>query len=375
MKKTGLLLMVVAQLLWSCGLNTTDSEVVADKYDRKAMLVNWVDNNIMPSFQHYKSKLENLKRASDDFIATPDRTQLEEVRQKWLEAYKTYQYISMFSIGKADEIQFSKYSNTYPTATGQIAVKIDSGNFDLNGISFDVVQGFPALDYMLFGLGENENAILERYTTNTNTNKYKGYLSALVNRLTLLFNTVYDDWQSGYKAIFIQRSDNTASGSVNRMINAYIHFYEKDIRTAKIGYPAGKFSTETYPDKVEAYYSKKYSKELLLESIIAAQNFFEGKHFNGNESGSSLKSYLDYLTIKGKSEESGILLSKLICNQFYKSLCIANLLLPDLSQQIITDNTKMTATFNVLQRNVAYMKSDMTSAMSIAIDYADTDGD
>ena len=54
MKKTGLLLMVVAQLLWSCGLNTTDSEVVADKYDRKAMLVNWVDNNIMPSFQHYK---------------------------------------------------------------------------------------------------------------------------------------------------------------------------------------------------------------------------------------------------------------------------------------------------------------------------------
>jgi hypothetical protein len=84
---------------------------------------------------------------------------------------------------------------------------------------------------------------------------------------------------------------------------------------------------------------------------------------------------LDYLTIKGKSEESGILLSKLICNQFYKSLCIANLLLPDLSQQIITDNTKMTATFNVLQRNVAYMKSDMTSAMSIAIDYADTDGD
>lgn len=375
MKKTGLLLIVVAQLLWSCGLNNTDSEVVVDKYDRKAMLVNWVDNNIMPSFQHYKSKLENLKKASDDFIATPDRAQLEEVRQKWLEAYKTYQYISMFSIGKADEIQFSKYSNTYPTATGQIAVKIDSGNFDLNGISFDVVQGFPALDYMLFGLGENENAILERYTTNTNANKYKGYLSALVNRLTLLFNTVYDDWQSGYKAIFIQRSDNTASGSVNRMINAYIHFYEKDIRTAKIGYPAGTFSTETYPDKVEAYYSKKYSKELLLESIIAAQNFFEGKHFNGNESGPSMKSYLDYLTIKGKSEESGILLSKLICNQFYKSLYIANLLLPDLSQQIITDNTKMTATFNVLQRNVAYMKSDMTSAMSIAIDYADTDGD
>ncbi|UUC45314.1 imelysin family protein [Flavobacterium cerinum] len=375
MKKIGLLLTVVSQLVCSCDFDNSDSEVVVDKYDRKAILLNWADNNIMPSFQHYKTQLENLKSASDDFIATPDMMLLEEVRQKWLEAYKTYQYISMFTIGKADEIQLSKYSNTYPTATGQIEAKIDSGNFDLNGASFDVVQGFPALDYMLFGLGENEDAILERYTTNANADNYKGYLNALVNRLALLFNTVYDDWQSGFKATFIQKSDNTASGSVNRMVNAYIHFYEKDIRTAKIGYPAGKFSTETYPDKVEAYYSKKYSKELLLEAIIAAQNFFEGKHFNGNESGPSLKSYLDYLDIKGKSEESGILLSKLISNQFYKSHYIADLLLPDLSRQITIDNTKMTATFNALQRNVAYMKSDMTSAMSIAIDYADTDGD
>lgn len=375
MKKIGLLLTVASQLLCSCDFEGSDSDVIADKYDRKAILVNWADNNIMPSFQYYKSKLAILKSASDDFIATPSNVQLEAVRQKWLEAYKAYQYISMFTIGKADEIQLSKYSNTYPTAAGQIETKIDSGDFNLNGASFDVVQGFPALDYMLFGLGENENAILERYTTNTNAAQYKGYLTALINRLVLLFNTVYDDWQSGYKAIFIQKSDNTASGSVNRMVNAYIHFYEKDIRTAKIGYPAGKFSTETYPDKVEAYYSKKYSKELLQESIIAAQNFFEGKHFNGNESGPSLKSYLDYLDIKGKNGESGILLSQLISNQFYKSFYSAGFLLPDLSEQIITDNTKMTAVFDTLQRNVAYMKSDMTSAMSIAIDYADTDGD
>ncbi|WP_300492152.1 imelysin family protein [Flavobacterium sp.] len=375
MRMIKLLLTMVCVVLYSCGLDHNGDNTPVDEYDRKAILVNWADNLILPSLSNYKSKLEVLKITTNDFVTTPNTVSLTVVRAKWFEAYKSYQYVAMFNIGKADEIQLSKYSNTYPTGVAQINAKIASGDYNLEGASFDVVQGFPALDYMLFGLSSDTNEIIEFYSTHADAVKYRNYLTALVNRLEFLLNQVYDDWQSGYKTTFISKSDNTSSGSVNRMVNAYIHFYEKDIRTAKIGYPAGKFSDRTYPDKVEAYYSKNYSKELVQEALNAAHNFFEGKYFGGNQYGPSLKSYLNYLDKKGNNEEGTQLLSNLIINQFNIAHHAVDEMLPDLSQQVIIDNTKMTATFNALQRNVAYMKSDMTSAMSISIDYADTDGD
>ncbi len=366
---------MIGVLLCYCGSDHNGQDTAVDRYDRKAILLNWADNLILPSLSDYKAKIEVLKITTDNFVATPNAVTLAVVREKWLNAYKAYQYVALFNIGKADEIQLNKYSNTYPTGAAQIDAKIASGDTNLEGASFDVMQGFPALDYMLFGLSSDTNAIIDFYSTNANATKYKNYLKALVNRLDLLLNQVYDDWQSGYKATFISKSDNTASGSVNRMVNAYIQFYEKDIRTAKIGYPAGKFSNTTFPDKVEAYYSKIYSKELLKEAINAAQDFFEGKYFGKNQYGPSLKSYLEYLDKKGNNEDAAVLLSDLILNQFGIARDTAEEMLPDLSQQVVTDNAKMIATFTALQRNVAYMKSDMTSAMSISIDYADTDGD
>jgi hypothetical protein len=40
-----------------------------------------------------------------------------------------------------------------------------------------------------------------------------------------------------------------------------------------------------------------------------------------------------------------------------------------------TDNTQMTEAFDALQKVVVLLKIDMVQAMSIRLDYADSDGD
>jgi hypothetical protein len=155
------------------------------------------------------------------------------------------------------------------------------------------------------------------------------------------------------------------------MVNDYIFYYEKNLRAGKIGIPAGVFSGTALDSHVEGYYSEVYSKDLFLESLDAAQNFFNGKHFGSETSGESLNSYLNYLN----TTKDGTALSDLINGQFEEARLQAEELNSDLSSQVETDNAKMLSAYDALQRNVVYLKVDMLQALNINVDYVDADGD
>lgn len=372
MKKL-ILFLFTAVVLASCSSDSSEGQ--KDKYDRGAILQNWADNIIMPSLQNYNTRLAALKTTQTAFTTTPSETTLTDLQAKWLEAYKAYQHVAMFNIGKSDEIQFTKYTNTYPTNAVLIGSKITNGDTNIEGPGNDVVQGFPALDYLLFGLSNTTTGTLEFYTTNANAANYKNYLTVVTDKLLAISTTVLNDWQGGFKADFVSKTDNTAAGSVNKLVNAYVQFYEKEVRTGKVGIPAGKFSSTPLPEKVEGFYSKIYSQQLLIEGLKASQNFFNGTHFGKQTTGPSLKSYLDFLGSKGDNENAELMLSDLMNNQFITATTAISAMMPSLYDQVLTDNNKMLTSFDAMQRNVAYMKTDMVSALSISINYADTDGD
>ena len=155
------------------------------------------------------------------------------------------------------------------------------------------------------------------------------------------------------------------------MVNDYIFYYEKALRAGKVGIPAGVFSGTPLATHVEAYYSDGFSKELLMEALNAAQNFFNGKHFGSQQTGESLASYLDYLnTMKGGAD-----LTQLINNQFESARDQAENLNSNFVVQIETENSEMLATYDELQKNVVYLKVDMLQALNINVDYVDADGD
>ena len=365
------LLLFISLLLVRCGGSDEDSsndgEVTPVAYDRAKMLVHWADKIIIPAHTAFKQTLTNLDNSTKTFVSSPDQSNLDDLRSKWLVSYKSWQHIEMFDIGKSEEIYFKSKMNVYPIDKLWLDNNIETGSYDLENANNYSSQGFPALDYMLHGIAESDMAIINKYTANT---KYTNYLTVLVNKMVTSTDVVINDW-TNYKETFIGSTDNTASSSVNKLTNDFIYYYEKGLRANKVGIPAGVFSGGPLKGNVEAFYKKDVSKELLLEAMDAAIKFYNGTSFDGISSGPSLKSYLAHLN----STKDGSTLSALIASKLDSAKTQINFLSNNFVSQIESDNSKMLTSYDAIQAVVVLLKVDMLQSFNINVDYTDADGD
>ena len=371
MKKIILFLGLILTLV-ACSSGGEDPVDQGSDYDRTALLTNWADNIIVPSYTNYQAKVEILITNANTFTTAPTAENLQTLRTSWLEAYKAYQYISMYSFGKAEAVNLKECTNAYPTNTTGIEANILSGTYNLALLSQYDKQGFPALDYLINGLATSDQAIIAFYVTNANATNYKNYLVALNNRLKSNIDAILTDWKSSYRNTYVANSGTSVSSSVNITTNNFVKNLEKDVRSGKVGIPAGMFSNGAkFPEKVEAFYKNDVSKELLNIGTKATQDFFNGKHFANTSTGPSLKSYLDYVN----AVRDGKKLSDIINDQYATIYSTNSSLNNSFSEQVTTNNTKMLSTYDALQQNVIYTKLDMMQALNITIDYVDGDGD
>jgi predicted lipoprotein len=355
-------------LFFACSSNddSSSSGNNGDGFDRSALLVNWADNIIIPAYTDLDSKLTVLKSNKDVFIATPNQTNLDALRASWLEAYKVYQSVEMFNVGKAEEIQYNFQMNIYPTTVSDVETNVSTGNYDLTNPNNHDAIGFPAVDYLLYGVAQDDASILAKYTDVN----YQNYLSDVVNQMQILTASVLNDWTSNYRNSFVASTDNTSTSSVNKVVNDYVNYYERDLRKKKVGTPAGSFSAgTTFSESVEGFYSKIYSKELLNEALDATQDFFNGEAYSTSATGTSFVSYLSFL---GRTD-----ISETINTRFNNARAVIQNLNANLASQVETDNTKMTQTYDALQLAVVSLKVDMMGAFQISLDsgYTDNDGD
>ncbi|PTX62763.1 imelysin [Kordia periserrulae] len=336
-------------------------------FDRAAMLTNLADNIIIPSYQALNTNLNALVTSKDNFIATPNQANLDNVRAAWLTAYKSWQRVEAFNIGLAEQTAYYFQMNTYPVNTTDVENNIASGSYDLTHPNNNDAVGFPALDYMLYGLDAIDASIVAKYDTDAQAADYKSYLSDLINQMQSLTQDILNDWTNNYRNTFVASTANTATGAANMFINDYIFYYEKGLRANKIGIPAGNFSATPLPDRVEAYYNQEVSKELALEALDAVIDIFNGTKFNGTTAGESFKTYLISLN---RSD-----LATSIINQLNAARGRIQELNANFTTQINTDNTKMTLAYDALQTAVVLLKVDMLQAFDISVDYQDADGD
>ena len=350
----------------STGTTSTNTSSQSETFDRGTILSNYSENIIIPRYTIFKSSMDNLKISIETFTATPNSENYDLLQNDWIDAYKKWQHIEMFNISKAEEIMYNLKMNTYPVSKERIDINIDIEQSDLSNPNDWAAQGFPGLDYMMHGIAENKDAVIELYSTNS---KYGDYLSTLGNLMSDITNSVVEDWSS-YKDTFNSSTENTATSAFNMMVNDFVFYFEKGLRTNKIGIPAGRFSSLPLPEKIEAYYYSKngfgnLSKTLVLEARQAATDFFTGSNSEGDK-GPSYSTYLDYLeteigpTVETKLEEAKVRLDNLQDNFI---------------NQIADDNTLMLLAFDALQTIVVNLKTDMLSNFNIAVDYTDADGD
>lgn len=368
--KYPILFLCLAALAMSCKPEPPEDKIV-DNVDRQVILAHWVDEIIIPGYTEFVSTAEALSSAALQFEATPDQNSLDALRLSWKEAYLSWQAVSMFEVGPAESLRYRNNLNIYPVNVSELTENISQGGYNLELPSQIDRQGFPALDYLLYGIGESDAQILEQYTTGGQATSYLAYLTDLTARIQMLSETVLAEWTSSYRDQFVSNHGSSANASLDQVVNAVLFYYEKFLRAGKVGIPAGVFSGTALPDLVEARYAETLSKELLLASIDAFQAFFNGEAMGSAESGPGLSAYLDELD----SRKGDQLLSEAINNQVDQARTLILGLDDKLGIEIQNDLAKVLSVYDELQKNVVLLKVDMMQALSVNVSYIDADGD
>jgi hypothetical protein len=358
----------ISLLIFSCG-SGSDNTNNGDGFNRSALLTNITDNIIIPAYANFYNHILELENATTLFISNTDQLHLNILKQKWFNAYKSWQHIEMFDINKAEEIFYRRKMNAYPCDANRIELNILNNNYDFNDPNHFAAQGFPALDYMLNGLSDEISIY-----TGSNGSMYLNYLQDLISEIKTNTIDIKDEWNTN-RDNFISSTGNTATSSLNKLTNDFIFYYEKGLRANKIGIPAGVFSGTPLPDKVECYYynleTGNASKTLMLEAFNAVKTTFNGQAFETLSDGVGLANYLQYLN----ALSNGVNLDIDINNVFEESITALSNLDDDFMSQIINNNYDMLVTYDKIQQGVVLLKTDMLGYLNIDVDYVDADGD
>lgn len=368
------LIIFLLSIIFSCSDDSSSSS--SDGYNRQALLSNIVNNIIIPAHDNFKNELDLFRSNIEAFDNNRDLVNLQQLQNQFIEAYKAWQHIEMFNIGYAEEIFYASKMNIYPANISRISNNINAGNIDLDSNSNQYsAQGFPAIDYLLFGLAEDNQSILNIYLSSGQDNLTMNYLNILSNKMVENTGLVIDYWQSN-KENFINSSGNSSTSSLNMLSNDFVYYFEKGLRANKIGIPAGVWSGEL-PQNVEAYYKGDISKILAIEGLQASHNFFNGIHFGSDQiDGEGLYDYLAYLDDTNYSDSTMFIgLEDDIVSSFENSMEKILLLNDNFAFQIQTDNIKMLEAYDAIQQGVVRLKTNMLSILGISVDYYDADGD
>ena len=364
---------ILSIFIISCSSSPDDEQSIIPEFDRSAVLKNYADNIIIPRLNNFRSSVDYLRESVDAYVDSPDITTYTELHNSWLEAYINWQYVEMFNIGKAEEIMFFSKTNTYPVNEGRIQENINNEKTDLSNPNDWSCQGFPGLDYMIHGIADSENEIINQYIQNPLNGKY---LKVVINELNDNTDLVLNDWNT-YRNTFVNSVENTATSAFNMLTNDFVYYFEKGLRTNKIGIPSGVFSNNPLSNKVESYYSSKngiedVSRDLIENALNAVDLVFQGKSSNQSPVGPSFKTYLDFIKANNVSADD---IGSIVVNKIQT----ANQKILDLNKnfinQVENDNSKMLAAFDALQTIVVNLKTDMLSLFNVAVDYTDADGD
>ena len=358
----------------SCSKSSSGPDKETGDFDKTAMLTYYADSIIIPGYTTLQQKINALQTAIDAFTTAPSSSTQLSVKMAYEGAHTQYVRMEPFNFGPAGTALLDVYVNftggldyNFNTAGELTGFSIDSvtienniasGTYNLTTYSRNSFysQGFPALNYLLFG----PNAIAK---FNTNTANRVKYVKDIVARLKTLFDKVASDWIT-YHPGFIVNTQTNIGSPIGNMINQLA--YEMDIlKGPRIGWPLGKQSNGIqFPGKCEAYFAG-FSIALAIENLNALKNIY-----TANGSG---KGFSDYLVALGKTSLNSDVLA-----QFDLTLTKLQAVVDPLSVRLAgsgADIALINAAYIEIQKLLTLIKTDVASATAVQITFMDNDGD
>ncbi len=338
--------------------------VCTGDYDQAPLLNNVANDLIVPAYAELASSTQALKSSMDATFPNLDANSLDELQSLYITAYQSWQPAAQYEFGPAESIQLRSKLNNFPTNEALIEANITAGTYDLDAPD-NYFGGFPALDYLLFGLGEDDALILSKYTTEPQAAAYTQYLKDVIDHISEKSMWVSGQW--GEASTINEFTDNrgTAAGtSLSNIINALNENFEITKRD-RIGIPSGILTLGiTQGSEVEGKYAG-ISLDLAKRSVQASLNLFQGG------SGEGLDDILN--SVEARKENTP--LASLITNQFNTIQTALNAIEGPLETAVDNDAIDVQNAYNELSRQVVNIKTDMPSVLCVAITYVDNPSD
>ncbi len=334
-------------------------------FDQKAMFKNMAENIIIPNYQLLQEKVRLLDESAIAFTNDPNPQSIATLRDAFANAYIQWQVAAQHDFGPAEEVLLHNSLNNFPTNVEEINANLTNNNYDFNEPnpeSYD--RGFPALDYLLFGIATSEEDLLAMLSENETTNPYHLYIKAITSDILGRVNHTYEAWLNGYQTSFIENTGTADGTALSLIINSFNENYEA-IKREKLGTPAGIGSSGfANPTKTEAFFSG-LSVDLAVTAIKAAENYYLGRH--GDANGLGLDDYVNEAKIGN--------LDVTIQSNFTEAINNVQNLGSPLSDFVDSNQDEVVAAYASANKQLISIKTDMPTALCVAITYQDNISD
>lgn len=343
--------------LYACSHTKDTSDPIPSSNDafKTGMLTNYADLIIMPAYRNLATQLNSLEIQLNAFLDHPSATTLAALQPAYKAAYLSYEATEGAYFGPASALLYNNYLNTFPPAPTKIEQAIATGtyNFALPVVN-DSIQGFPALDYLLFA----PNSV-EKFT-GTQATARKKYVRDVLARMKSLTANALSQWNGGYKATFVNSIKTDVGSSIGFLVNQFA--YEMDrMKGPRIGWPFGKLSNGiVFADKCEGYYSG-LTRDLAVANLTSLKNYFAGGQGDG---------IADYLVLLKKEA-----LANSVLAQFDLAINAIQAIPQPMAESFSKNPKQVEEAYRQVQKLLTLLKTDVASATSVQITYQDNDGD
>lgn len=333
----------------NCSKDSVDSCI--GNFSQEAMFENVTNRIVLPAYLDLQLKVNNLRQKAIVFDQEPDESNLSTMQAAFAAAWISWQAAAPFQFGPAETVNLRVSLNSFPCDITQINQNITNKNYNLEASANTFAKGFAGLDYLLYGLEADEEALVASLSQ---LNQML-YLFDLIEDIKFRVDFVLEEWEdNNYSSEFIKNTGTHSGSSLSLLLEGFYNNYAL-IKEEKLGIPSGITTTGMIaPQKVEALYSG-LSLELTSAAIIAMEKTFKGGNGDGLD---------DYL-VSRKAKKGDRPLNLLIEDAFEVAKTSVQKINGPLSQALEQDFPTIQEAYLELQKLEKNIQEELPSALCV----------
>lgn len=311
-------------------------------FDKNAMIANLTEQVILVNYQSFCASTAQFSSITSDFTKNPTPDSFLKLNLEWKHTMFQWKKCELFNFGVAKDKNYMfdiNFNEVRPKLIENVLK--DTTNIDKKYVKSlgSAAKGLPAIAFLL----------TEDFTTLTKSKRKIAYLDRLAKNLNTDANLLFEEWKNSEAQAFIQNKDNA---SMNILANQLLALIEN------LAMKRAEVVVKQYSDSsnVEALDKMLNNKKFIISNLEIIKEIFNGKE------GLGFDDYLDFLNVKFTNRN----LSVVINEQIEKSKN---------ATEIIDNEDKARAAQDELKKLLILIKTDMFSAMGIAVSFTDADGD